>query len=150
MQKITNAIEIIKSLGGDTVTGMCPCPVIGHGQGRGDQKPSLWISPEGDGLKCKVGCTYGKVVDALKIKGVAIRREGNGAAAPRSKSKLPPAPNVNLDVAQHFLDLIDVDAESWTFQVFDRYGASEYVIRQGAVVKVEQMIAYRQYCRPSK
>ena len=32
----------------------------------------------------------------------------------------------------------------------DRYGASEYVIRQGAVVKVEEIIAYREYCGPSK
>jgi hypothetical protein len=28
----------------------------------------------------------------------------------------------------------------------DRYGASEYVIRQGAVVNVEEIISYREYC----
>ena len=32
----------------------------------------------------------------------------------------------------------------------DRYGASEYVIRQGAVVNVEEIIPYREYCSPRK
>ena len=42
---IANPIDIINYLGGDPKTGMCRCPVAGHGQGRGDRKPSLWISP---------------------------------------------------------------------------------------------------------
>jgi hypothetical protein len=28
----------------------------------------------------------------------------------------------------------------------DRYGASEYVVRQGAVVNIEEIVPYREYC----
>ena len=114
MRKISVPRGIINSLGGDPNTGMCRCPVLGHGKGRGDLSPSLWISPEGTGIKCHAGCDRKAVIAAIKAKGITVRYEKRAS----SKATLPPV-NVDLDEAQRFLDLIDPNAESWTFQTFD-------------------------------
>ena len=114
---ISNPIEIINALDGDQRTGDCRCPVPGHGQGRGDRKPSLWISPEGKGLKCHAGCTYKEVVAAIEARGIEVSYESSTS----TKSGLPPL-NADLDEAQRFLDLLDPKAESWTFQCFDDAG----------------------------
>ena len=116
MANIENPLEIIKSLGGDTRSGACRCPVAGHGKGRGDMRPSLWVSPEGKGLKCKAGCTYKSIVAAIRARGIKVRYEGRRSTS--TKPKMPPI-NVDLDAAQRFLDLIDPNAEAWTFQTFD-------------------------------
>ena len=47
-------------------------------------------------------------------RGITVRYEKRAS----SKATLPPV-NVDLDEAQRFLDLIDPNAKSWTFQTFD-------------------------------
>ena len=113
MRKIANALAIIKGLGGDTNIGDVFVPCRRTWQRRGDQKPSLWISPEGRGLRCHVGCIYKDIVAAIRAKGIDVRYEGG----PSRSTSLPPV-NVDLDQAQRFLDLIDPKAKSWTFQSF--------------------------------
>ena len=115
MKHIRNPLDVIKSLGGNPTTGACRCPVPGHGKGRGDQRPSLWISPEGKGLKCKAGCSYKDVAASIRACGVEISYES------KRPTLLPPI-NADLDEAQRFLDLLDPKAESWTFQTFDDSG----------------------------
>jgi uncharacterized protein DUF3631/DNA primase RepB-like protein len=125
MGQIQNAPDIIKGLGGDTKTGDCRCPVPGHGQGRGDRKPSLWISPVGEGIKCHAGCTYKEVISAITAKGIEVRFEGpqrsksNGSTKPRSTVSQAAA---DIDEAQRFLNLLDPKAEIWTFQTFSDDG----------------------------
>ena len=110
MSIINSASSIITALGGDT-SGMCRCPVAGHGQGKGDRNPSLWISPEGRGLKCWAGCSYKAVVAAIKSRGIKLEYKD-------SHSSLLPHADFDLDEAQRFLDLLAPKATSWTFQTF--------------------------------
>jgi putative DNA primase/helicase len=54
----------------------CPCP--NHGKGRGDRSPSLSVTDGDDGrllLRCFAGCDFADVIDELKLRGLASRRE---------------------------------------------------------------------------
>src|SRR3954471_21341388 len=50
---------------------LCRCPVPGHGQGRGDWHPSLWITDGAERLlvKCFAGCDSRDVIAALRQTG---------------------------------------------------------------------------------
>ncbi len=62
------------------------CPVPGHGQGRGDQNPSLSITAR-DGrvlLKCHAGCRQNAIIQALRQRGLW--------PAPEDRSRRPARP----------------------------------------------------------
>jgi putative DNA primase/helicase len=66
------------------------CPVTGHGQGRGDQNPSLSVGMDREGnvlLKCFAGCDNESIVEALGLTMADLfeQRNGKGGGGP-----LPP------------------------------------------------------------
>src|SRR5215831_4765448 len=70
---------------------LIPCPVSGHGKGRGDRSPSLRI---GDGVSrvlvhCFAGCDSRDVLDALRRRGL-LDEQWARTAAPLRKPQSPP------------------------------------------------------------
>jgi putative DNA primase/helicase len=77
---MTTAAEIARALSGQRRSAqrlpeggwLTSCPVAGHGKGRGDRKPSLYV---GDGetrllVRCYAGCNSRDVLDALRRRGL--------------------------------------------------------------------------------
>ncbi len=67
---MTSARQVVKELGGrwSSTYGMVPCPLSGHGQGKGDRNPSLkvWDGPDGVRFHCFGGCDWRDVRDELR------------------------------------------------------------------------------------
>jgi putative DNA primase/helicase len=77
---MTDAATISQALGGKSTSigFMCRCPVISHGNGKGDRNPSLLVK-DGDSaplLKCFAGCDVRDVLAELRSRGLM---EGAGA-----------------------------------------------------------------------
>ncbi len=69
------AVEIVKALSGSG--NSAPCPVPGHGKGRGDRRHSLSVHDGIDGkilAKCHGGCPQADVWAVLKAKGLVRNR----------------------------------------------------------------------------
>ncbi len=65
------AAELVKALGGRGDSA--PCPVPGHGRGRGDRNHSLYVHDGDDGkllVHCHGGCSQADVWAALKDRGL--------------------------------------------------------------------------------
>ena len=76
------AAELVKALGGRGDSA--PCPVTGHGRGRGDRNHSLSVHDGDDHrllARCHAGCSQADVWAALKDRGLV----GNGSAPNQSK-----------------------------------------------------------------
>ena len=76
---MTDAATIARALGGKRNGDgwLVPCPVSGHGQGRGDRNPSLSIR-DGDKallVRCFAGCNSGDVLDSLRSRGLLADRD---------------------------------------------------------------------------
>lgn len=74
------AADFARALGGIHPSAnqwLAPCPVPGHGKGKGDRNPSLSL---GDGprrgqvlVHCFAGCSNNDVIAALKARGPLVR-----------------------------------------------------------------------------
>ncbi len=86
-----HAAAIARALGGKSVAGgyLCRCPVPGHGNGKGDRSPSLFIK-DGDRallVHCFAGCDPRDVLDELRHRGLVEER-----STPRSPAPTRPLP----------------------------------------------------------
>jgi putative DNA primase/helicase len=96
-----NAADIARALGGHRSGDghLVRCPVPGHGQGKGDRRPSLLIR---DGERrllahCFAGCDPRDIIAALRRRGLLDedpRRSERRVALSVSGPTLPPAPTV--------------------------------------------------------
>jgi putative DNA primase/helicase len=99
---VTNAATIARTLRGHKHNSgwLVCCPVPAHGNGRGDQNPSLSIRDGDDGkllAHCFAGCDPLDILDALRNRGLLPRAE-NGrdftSRLPRERfEEPPPAPD---------------------------------------------------------
>jgi putative DNA primase/helicase len=71
---MTSAAAIAKALGGRKCADgyLCRCPVPSHGQGRGDQRPSLLVSDGNKAalFKCFAGCDVRDILSTLRSRGI--------------------------------------------------------------------------------
>jgi hypothetical protein len=93
---LTDAATIARSLGGKRNGDgwLVPCPVSGHGQGRGDRNPSLSIH-DGDRtllVRCFAGCDPRDVLDVLRRRGL-LSDDCPRVAPCNSRQELPPPPH---------------------------------------------------------
>ena len=66
---------------------MAPCPCLGHGQGKGDNRPSLSIGDGDDGrllVHCFAGCDQSDVIAALRARGIW---EGGGTMTTHRRAR---------------------------------------------------------------
>jgi len=90
MDSISHPIELITALGGNPTTGMCQCPVPGHGKGRGDRNPSLHVSEGNNGkvlVHCHGGCAADAVVGALRARGLWASKGNKPTETAKAKPK---------------------------------------------------------------
>lgn len=96
-----NAAAIARALGGHRAGDgyLVRCPASGHGQGKGDRHPSLFIRDSDRRLltRCFAGCDRRDVIAALRQRGFLDETPGrsdDGAARSVSRTPLPTAPTL--------------------------------------------------------
>ncbi len=135
------AVEIVKALSGSG--NSAPCPVPGHGKGRGDRRHSLSVHDGIDGkvlAKCHGGCPQADVWAALKAKVLV----GNRATSCRRTSQRREGSNAVADQSERS----DRRAEALAF--WEASGpalqtpAQDYLACRGIVIRPPDCIRYHE------
>ncbi len=135
------AAEIVKALNGRG--NSAPCPVPGHGKGRGDRRHSLSVHDGIDGkilAKCHGGCPQADVWATFKAKGLV----GNCAASCRRTSRRREGSNAVTDQSERS----DRRAEALAF--WEASGpalqtpAQDYLACRGIVIRPPDCIRYHE------
>ncbi len=95
MNALDRVLERLENVREESEGYKASCPVLTHGQGRGDRDPSLSIGVDAEGnvlLKCFANCENEAVVAALGLKMADLfeRRNGSGNGAGGGGSYTPP------------------------------------------------------------
>jgi putative DNA primase/helicase len=94
------------------------CPVLSHGNGRGDRNPSLSVSDGDDGrllLKCFAGCGFNDIMDELRGRGL-LGRECSVVSrfTPRPVPRIKPEPDkIALEIWQQAEPIYGTIAEEY-------------------------------------
>jgi putative DNA primase/helicase len=81
MRPIDRVLERLEGVQENSAGYKARCPVLGHGQGRGDRNPSLILSEGEDGrvlITCRAGCRTDHVVAELGLKMKDLFENGKG------------------------------------------------------------------------
>lgn len=88
------------------------CPVPGHGQGRGDQNPSLSVC-EGEKallLRCWAGCTLDEICDALQIQTRELFYDADPDPAAMRQRRHDRAARLARAAREHYVVGLNIDA----------------------------------------
>jgi hypothetical protein len=90
---MTDAATIARALGGKQCANggyVCRCPVPGHGNGRGDRRPSLSIRDGDQALlvHCHAGCDQRDVIEALGARGLWQRTHRHNSGRHRGDDRI--------------------------------------------------------------